>query len=1304
MKTKMFVRAVAAVSASALFFSTSFAGMMSLGESLGQWARNIPPGHYTERPTTPYLGKHPGREPRTRGGMWSPAALEAAKRSVRPGRSQKPLLQVSLLPEPMQGPPPPPPSHTLAVDAAPGAPLPWEGSIGSVNSGNGDKLTSLHLFSWKGRGGMPIDFTLYHNSETNYNDELGHGWSWTYDDYINVSGSVATVHYGDGTSIPFTSTGSPPPGSPTTYTAPAGIFDTLVKNTSGTYTLTDKNQTVYQYNSAGFCTSITDRNGNAITFTLNAYNYVTKVTDPTGRHYDITLDASNNFTSVTSPDGQTWSFTLNGSDDLSTVTWPVLDSTTYTDGFTYSTGHAILTHTDKRGKVWTYTYYSDGSVNTEVDPLSHTWTYTYTSSYTEISNPLSKTVRHNYSSGTLASVVDESGYSTSQTLNGSNLPTSVVDKRGKTWGYTYDSAGNVLTKTDPLSHVWTYTYNSRNEVLTVTDPLSHVTTNTYDTNGNLLTVTDPLSHTVLTNTYGSYGLLATATNALSKTTTYGYDSDGNLTSVTDPLTHATAIAYDSMGRVTSTTDALSHVESVAYDVWGRPVTYTHPGSSTTLVAYDAEGNVVTATDELSHTTTNAYDNAGRLTSVTNARGDVESYGYDNANRRTTVTNGRSKTRTYTFTDRGEVASLTLPDSSVEQWSYDGNGDTTAYTNPLSQVIYYTYDNAGRQTLVDYPTGTDTSFSYDNANRRTSMVDSTGTTGWTYDNASRLTGLNTPQGNLTYTYDNAGQRATMVDGSLTTTYSFDDAGRMTSLQNGYSETTTFDYNDVNLTTKQTFSSGAYDEFGYDSRNRQTSVSHKNSLGTVLSSESYSYDDAGNLSSKTVNSVTTTYGYDNIDQLLSESRTGYSASYTYDANGNRATKTLGGSTDTYSYDDADKLTSITNGGSTVKSYGYDTAGRTTSVTTSAGTTNLTYDYEGRIATITYPSSATNTFTYNGLDTRVGKVDSAGTATYKRDGADVTDSVLSDGSAVYTPGVSERRSSTTKFYGTDRLGTNTVETNTSQSVTSTKTYDAFGALVSSTGSSASPFGFVGKAGYQEDSDSGLKLLGHRYYDPSTGRFVTRDPVGEGRNWYSYCNNNPLSGLDPLGLYDAAKLFSHIGTQLLNAAINSYPLVPVATGLCDLADHGWNPIAVGQDTAVGIISTVYGAVNGDEGCQGDLIGIALVALLADGVGDIGGAPEPPAKPGTPWPDKSFTTEGGGMPYPEPDPGAQGAHSRLYKETGRKVGDYTQGYVYDDDGKFLGRVDNTDHGRPDTHPSGPHWHPWRGPNGGWGGPEPLPW
>ena len=137
-----------------------------------------------------------------------------------------------------------------------------------------------------------------------------------------------------------------------------------------------------------------------------------------------------------------------------------------------------------------------------------------------------------------------------------------------------------------------------------------------------------------------------------------------------------------------------------------------------------------------------------------------------------------------------------------------------------------------------------------------------------------------------------------------------------------------------------------------------------------------------------------------------------------------------------------------------------------------------------------------------------------TYRRDGAGVTASVLGDGAAVYTPDVSQRRAGATTFDLADRLGTASRQTNAAKSTTATRSYDAFGMLVSTTGSPKGPFGFAGAYGYQEDGDTGLKLLGHRVYDPSTGRFLTRDPIKDGRNWVAYCGNDPLGGVDPSGL----------------------------------------------------------------------------------------------------------------------------------------------------------------------------------------------
>ena len=42
----------------------------------------------------------------------------------------------------------------------------------------------------------------------------------------------------------------------------------------------------------------------------------------------------------------------------------------------------------------------------------------------------------------------------------------------------------------------------------------------------------------------------------------------------------------------------------------------------------------------------------------------------------------------------------------------------------------------------------------------------------------------------------------------------------------------------------------------------------------------------------------------------------------------------------------------------------------------------------------------------------------------------------------------------------------------------------------------------------------LRNRYYSPSTGTFITEDPIRDGGNWYSYCGENPIYYLDPYGL----------------------------------------------------------------------------------------------------------------------------------------------------------------------------------------------
>ncbi|MFN7403818.1 MAG: RHS repeat-associated core domain-containing protein [Armatimonadota bacterium] len=473
---------------------------------------------------------------------------------------------------------------------------------------------------------------------------------------------------------------------------------------------------------------------------------------------------------------------------------------------------------------------------------------------------------------------------------------------------------------------------------------------------------------------------------------------------------------------------------------------------------------------------------------------------------TAITNGRGATRNFAHSARGDVTSLTLPDGAVEQWSYLGTGQTSGYTSPLGYTNSYVFDDAGQMTTVDYPAGTDTTFAYDASGRHTQMVDATGTTTYTYNAAGELTSLAQPQGTTTYSYNAAGQRLTMNEaGSGTTTYSYDTAGRLASLVNPFSETTSFVYDTLGRVGQKTLANGTSEHYAYDTRSRLTQVQLKQGA-TVRRTTGYAWDNADQITSQTVNGVTTSYGYDLAGQLTSEVRSGYNVAYTYDANGNRLSKTVNGVAESYTYDLADKM--LTAG---AKSYTYDAAGRTVGINAPGGTTTLTYDYESRVTGISGPG-INETHTYNGLDTRVGTVQGGVSRTFVRDGSYVTDPVLRDGQATYTPGVSERRGGVSTWSHSG-LKNADAQTTSVGAIAATRVYDAFGAELSATGTWKGPFGYAGGFGYQEDS-SGLKLLGHRYYDPTTGRFLSRDPIGAGRNWYVYASGNPINFTDPGGL----------------------------------------------------------------------------------------------------------------------------------------------------------------------------------------------
>ena len=86
----------------------------------------------------------------------------------------------------------------------------------------------------------------------------------------------------------------------------------------------------------------------------------------------------------------------------------------------------------------------------------------------------------------------------------------------------------------------------------------------------------------------------------------------------------------------------------------------------------------------------------------------------------------------------------------------------------------------------------------------------------------------------------------------------------------------------------------------------------------------------------------------------------------------------------------------------------------------------------------------------------------------------------------------------------------------------FDAWGRAISVTEDSALvgfPMRFVGSLGVRFDELSGMYYMRHRWFDSTSQRFISRDPIGlnGGANLYTYAGNNPVAATDHFGLRPA-------------------------------------------------------------------------------------------------------------------------------------------------------------------------------------------
>lgn len=161
----------------------------------------------------------------------------------------------------------------------------------------------------------------------------------------------------------------------------------------------------------------------------------------------------------------------------------------------------------------------------------------------------------------------------------------------------------------------------------------------------------------------------------------------------------------------------------------------------------------------------------------------------------------------------------------------------------------------------------------------------------------------------------------------------------------------------------------------------------------------------------------------------------------------------------------------------------------------------------------------------------------------------------------------------------------------------------------------------GQYADQESGLHYNGARSYDPSTGRYLTGDPIGSdgGINNYSYAYQNPVMYYDPDGRIPlpvitgiiggiAGGIGNAIGQVISNGGFNcfNWKNVAVATGTGFVAGAAAPFVATSYLGAVALGGTAnvvqYGATQAVNGQQVTASGAALSAATGVAGGAIAG------------------------------------------------------------------------------------------------------
>ena len=872
----------------------------------------------------------------------------------------------------------------------------------------------------------------------------------------------------------------------------------------------------FGYDSAGYLLTVTDSVGNVTTIQRDSSEKPTAIISPYGQSTVLSLDANGYLSQVTDPSGHSVLF----ANDAGGLMISRADANGNVYSYQYDGNGALTKDSDSAGGSLTLSRANTSSGYTVLSTTALGRTTGYQTSFSSSGGAYTQQFTNTWPNGLSATETETS--QTGQITKSGSLPdgtafssTLVPDPR---WGLQAPLAANSSIAFGSLTM-----NRSSTRVINLSNPSNPFSlTNQTDTE----TINGRAYTSVFTNTPRR----VIDTTPVGRKTITIFDPKERLSSVQFPGFAPAKLIYDKRGRLTSVKQS-TRTTAFTYNVNGNPDSITDPMGLTSLFSYDLNGRLVSTTLPDGRVINYSYDSNGNVTSITPPGKPAHSFSFTQVNRLGAYTPPSvlgSGSTVYAYDADRELTSITRPDGQTIRQTYDNAGRLSSITTPTS-TINYAYDGTtGNLSTASIGGGESLSYGY-NGPLQTSVTLAgivNGATSRVFDNNFWVTSESINGGNtVNFTYDNDG--LLIAAGSLTLKRS-PAAGFVTA-------TTLGKLKDARV----------YNKFG-----ELATYTAKYKTG-VLYSAAFARDNDGRVTAKTetIGGATNTfaYTYDTAGRLLGVTENNNPVvSYAYDSNSNRTSATTPSGTVNGTFDNQDRLLTYGN-----TSFTYTANGELASKTNGSQITNYLYDGLGNLNGATLPNGTAITYITDAENNRVGRqVNGSLVAGYlyssdnlvaQLDGNNQIVSQFVYASGYSTPDYMVTGGVTYRIFS-DQLGSPRLVVNAaSGQVVEQIDYDEFGNVINDTNPGFQPFGF---AGGLYDQDTKLVHFRARDYDPSIGRWTSKDPIlfaGGDTELYGYVLNDPQDMIDPSGhegcvckAKDAPKKEDNLEEQTKKAAEN--------------------------------------------------------------------------------------------------------------------------------------------------------------------------